>query len=203
MVAAVSWEIVREAQQTQPDPGNGPPNCLLVPYSARSRVLQWIHTSRFSCHPGMNRTLSLLKQNFWWPSMKADTHTFVSACTDCAQGKSSHRLLVCCILSLFLVAPGPTSPLISSLVYLLHKVTQPYSDVDRFSEVVHIVALPKLPTACETADLLLDNISVLNSYPSFGGHFIRLSVQLLVSPLVSILRPTARRKGLTRIWKWH
>lgn len=41
-VVGASWEIeslVKEAQQTQPDPGNSPPNRLFVPDSDRSQVL--------------------------------------------------------------------------------------------------------------------------------------------------------------------
>lgn len=42
VAAALMWEVesvVKEAQSTQPDPGNGPPKCLFVPDSARSHVL--------------------------------------------------------------------------------------------------------------------------------------------------------------------
>ncbi len=76
VVAAISWEIesaVREAQRSQPDPGNRPQNRLYVPDSVHSQVLQWVHSSKFSCYPGMSRTLSLLKRHFWWPSMEAYT----------------------------------------------------------------------------------------------------------------------------------
>lgn len=69
VVAALTWEIERtitRALQTEPDPGNGPPNRLFVPESVRSEVLQWVHTSRFACHPGIGRTLSLLKRHFWY-----------------------------------------------------------------------------------------------------------------------------------------
>ena len=35
-----------------PNPiGGGPRNCLFVPASVRSRVLQWGHSSRLACHP--------------------------------------------------------------------------------------------------------------------------------------------------------
>ena len=79
------WEIetlIREAQLTEPDPGIGPTNRIFVPVSVRSQVLQWVHTSRFACHPGI----------FLWPTMDADNRAFVAACTVCARGKSSHRL---------------------------------------------------------------------------------------------------------------
>ncbi|KAK7878028.1 hypothetical protein WMY93_031309 [Mugilogobius chulae] len=94
MVGAVHWEIektVREAQRSQPDPGNGPPNCLFVPDSVRSKVLQWGHSSKLTCHPGFNRTLSFLKQRFWWPTMSQDVRSFVSSCSVCARSKSTHQ----------------------------------------------------------------------------------------------------------------
>ncbi len=76
VIAQLSWGIektVREAHQQQPDPANGPANCLFVPDSVRSRLLHWAHSSRFTCHPGANRTTTLLKRHFWWPSLDKDT----------------------------------------------------------------------------------------------------------------------------------
>lgn len=94
MAGAVTWEIeitVREAQRDQPDPGNGPPNRLVVPDAARSQVLLWGHASRSTCHPGYNRTLKFLQRCFWWPTMGADTRAFVAACQVCARGKAVHQ----------------------------------------------------------------------------------------------------------------
>lgn len=67
VITAAHWDIekvVREAQRTDPDPGNGPPNCLFVPNSARSQVLQWGHSTKLSCHSGILRTLTFIKQRF-------------------------------------------------------------------------------------------------------------------------------------------
>lgn len=170
VVAAVSWEIesvVRKAQETQPDPGNGPSNCLFVPDSARSQVLQWGHSSPLACHPGINRTLSLLKRHFWWPTMDADTRAFVSACSVCAQNKSSHRPPA----GLLCPLPVPSRPW--SHIALDFVTGLPLSQgnsviltiVDRFSKAVHFVALPKLPTAQETADLLMLHVFRLHGIP--------------------------------------
>ena len=60
VIATLTWEIeakVRQAQSTQPGPGNGPPNCLFVPDSVRSQVLQWAHSSHLTSHPGSHRTV--------------------------------------------------------------------------------------------------------------------------------------------------
>lgn len=71
-----SWEVearVHRAKEQQPDPGGGPLNRLFVTESARSQVLQWGHSSKFTCHPGSAHTLEILHQRFWWPTMKTDT----------------------------------------------------------------------------------------------------------------------------------
>ncbi|KAI3371553.1 hypothetical protein L3Q82_023587 [Scortum barcoo] len=94
VIAAITWDIenaVLRAQQQQPDPRQGPPGRLFVPDAVRSQVLQWAHSSKLSCHPGINRTISLIKRHFWWRNMEADIRGFVQACTVCARGKSSHQ----------------------------------------------------------------------------------------------------------------
>ena len=45
-------------------------NRLFVPANLRSQVLQWGHSSRLACHPGVRHTLALLRQSFWWGSMR-------------------------------------------------------------------------------------------------------------------------------------
>ncbi|XP_036825960.1 uncharacterized protein LOC118946026 [Oncorhynchus mykiss] len=63
------------ALRTQPGPGNGPPGRLFVPESVRSAVLQWSHASKIACHPGVARTMALLRRRFWWPAMGEDTRS--------------------------------------------------------------------------------------------------------------------------------
>lgn len=85
-----SWEIesaIREAQRMEPDPGGGPARQLFVSQSVRSQVLQWAHTTRFSCHPGIHRTITFLQCYFWWPTLSRDSQEYVSACTVCARNK--------------------------------------------------------------------------------------------------------------------
>ncbi|KAF7640754.1 hypothetical protein LDENG_00016960, partial [Lucifuga dentata] len=92
VIGVVTWEIeeeVRASHHQTPPPSTCPVNRLFVPENLRSRVLHWVHASRFSCHPGERRTLAALEQRFWWPSMKADTAEFVHACPVCAHNKPS------------------------------------------------------------------------------------------------------------------
>lgn len=40
------------------------------------------HSSKLTCHPGVRRTVSFLRQSFWWSSLKEDTLRF-AACPTC------------------------------------------------------------------------------------------------------------------------
>lgn len=53
------------------------------------RFFQWAHSFNLACHRGVLRTFSLLKQQFWCPSISSDTHEFVLACSVCAHSKVS------------------------------------------------------------------------------------------------------------------
>lgn len=94
VVAAVVWDIesqVREALQGAKVPEGCPANLLFVPKLLRSSVLQWSHSSKLTCHPGVRRTLASIRQRFWWPSIAKEVSLFVAACSVCAQNKSSNK----------------------------------------------------------------------------------------------------------------
>lgn len=93
-VGAIAWEIeeiIRNAQETEPDPGGGLLHRLFVPQSVRSQVLHWAQTACFTCHPGVQRTIKFLQRYFWWPSLTRDVQEYVSTCTVCARNKPSHQ----------------------------------------------------------------------------------------------------------------
>lgn len=166
IIAAVSLKIegeVKAAQLTQPDPGNGPPGRLYVPDSVKSSVLQWAHSLKLSCHPGLNRTLAFLRRRFWWPSMEVDVKSFVSACPVCAQNKSSTQPSAG-LLHLLPVPRRPWSHLGLDFVSGLPASagnTVILTVVDRFSKFTRFLPLPKLPSAKETAELLVKEVFCL------------------------------------------
>lgn len=45
-----------------------------------------------ACHPVYHRTLTLIQQRFWWPSMAADMGEFVADWSMCAHSKTSPPL---------------------------------------------------------------------------------------------------------------
>ncbi len=50
------------------------------------------HTSLGTGHPGVNTTLSLLRDRFWWPNMARDVRRFMQGCPDCAISRSPRHL---------------------------------------------------------------------------------------------------------------
>ncbi len=170
IIGAAIWEIegeVRTALQNQPDPGNAPPGRLFVPLSVRPSVLQWGHSSRLSCHPGVARTLAFLRRRFWWPEMRTDVQTFVSACPVCAQNKGSNRPPPGYLQPLP-IPRRPWSHLSLDFVSGLPPskgMTVVFTVVDRFSKFARYLPLPKLPTAKETAELLVSVVFTVHGLP--------------------------------------
>ncbi|KAK3548256.1 hypothetical protein QTP70_005824 [Hemibagrus guttatus] len=67
------------SEETLPEPGastNTPPGCpqgwQYIPRTRCTPLIHSSHTSLGTGHPGVNETLSLLKQRFWWPNMTSD-----------------------------------------------------------------------------------------------------------------------------------
>lgn len=160
MVGALRWQVEQEVQEAlrgQSIPDGCPRGRLFVPQAARSLVLTWGHASRIACHPGVHRTLALVRQRFWWPSMAANVRTFIAAC---ARSKTSHRPPA----GLLQPQPIPSRPWSHIAVDFVTGL--PLSEgndtiltvVDRFSKAVHFVPLPKLRSALETANLLINHV---------------------------------------------
>ena len=129
-MAALTWEIealVTQVQAHQADPGTGPSGRMLVPDAVRSEVLQWGHSSWFTCHPGIARTLAfpLTRTGTPWPS------------------------------SLSAYPQPPLVPHSTGFCHWSRGKTTILTVVDRFSKAAYFVTLPRLPSARETAELLV------------------------------------------------
>ena len=171
VVGAVTWEIeslVLQAQLRDPDPGGGPPDRLFVPKDTRPQVLHWCHNSKLTGHPGSRRMEEFVRRRFWWPGLGADVKEFVAACDVCTRSKNSHSPPAGQLRPL----PVPSRPW--SHISMDFVTGLPLSQgndtiltiVDRFSKAVHYVALPKLPSASEMADLLAIHVVRLHGIPT-------------------------------------
>lgn len=170
VVGVVTWDVeerVRRALEGVQVPVGIPPGRLFVTEPLRSYVLQWGHASVLSCHPGVTRTLAQIKQRFWWPTMREDTTEFVTACVVCTSNKPSrnppsgllrplpvpHRPWT--HISMDFVTGLPSSEGNSVIMTI----------VDRFSKMLHLIPLAKLPSAKETAEAVLNHVVRLHGFP--------------------------------------
>ncbi len=170
VVAAVTWGVeskVRTALRGTTIPAGCPEGLLFVPESVRTSVLLWGHSSGLACHPGATRTCMLIKQRFWWPSVARDARMFVSAGPVCAAGKGSNRPPAG-LLQLLSVPSRPWYHIAMDFVTGLPPVGWHDSSltvVDRFSKAAHFIPLPKLPSARETATVVLDHVFRIHGLP--------------------------------------
>ncbi len=144
-----------------------PEGRLFVPAPLRPEVLRWGHESRVTCHPGVRRSLAAIRQRFWWPSMAQDVRQFVLACSVCAQNKTSNQFPVG-LLQPLPIPSRPWSHLALDFVSGLPPSrgnTVILTVVDRFSKAAHFVPLPKLPSAMETAQVVVDHIFRIHGLP--------------------------------------
>lgn len=96
IIVPITWDLMDEiqiAQQNEPTLQGCPPNKHYVPGNLRLRVMQWDYTLLCSGHPGISRTLHLMQNLFWWPSMIKDVANYVKSCSFCAQSKTQRITL--------------------------------------------------------------------------------------------------------------
>uniref|UniRef100_A0A3P9HCQ1 Gypsy retrotransposon integrase-like protein 1 n=1 Tax=Oryzias latipes TaxID=8090 RepID=A0A3P9HCQ1_ORYLA len=170
-VGNLTWDIesrVQQAQGEKPSTVNCPPGTLFVPQRLRSDVITWGHSSKIACHGGVHRTLLLLKRRFFWPSMENDVRDYVAACSTCARAKASNSPPVGHLHPL----PTPSRPWSHIAVDFVtglppsRDYTVIFTVIDRFSKAAQFIPLVQLPTARETANLLIDHVFRHHGIPS-------------------------------------
>lgn len=171
VVGGLEWEVVAEVRRAQSRvaiPPRMPPGRLFVPPGLRSKVLAWGHSSRLACHPGVRRTISFIARSFWWPSLTRDVKGFVASCPACCRAKPSHAPPA----GLLRPLPVPSRPWSGIAVDFISGLPPSkgmsiiLTIVDRFSKQAHFIPLPKLPSAAETAEILINQVIRLHGIPS-------------------------------------
>ncbi|KAL0182333.1 hypothetical protein M9458_021708, partial [Cirrhinus mrigala] len=163
IVAPVTWDIITEITEGQaqdPPPADCPNHLTYVPLNLRTRVLSEVHSAPSSGHPGIEATIQLLHNRFWWPSLRSDTITFVKNCSICNTSKTP-RQLPAGLLQPLPIPKRPWSHIAVDFVTDLpssHGHTTILSVIDRFSKGCRFIPLPKLPTAMEMAEALCNSV---------------------------------------------
>ncbi|KAL0175542.1 hypothetical protein M9458_027872, partial [Cirrhinus mrigala] len=163
ILAPVAWDIMTEITESHaqdPPPGDCPVNLTYVPAHLRTRVLSEVHSNPSSGHPGIEATIDLLRNRFWWQSLRPDTITFIKRCSVCNTSKVPRQLPA----GLLQPLPVPNRPWSHIAVDFItdlpasNGLTTILSVVDRFSKGCRFIPFPKLPTAMETAEALCNSV---------------------------------------------
>ncbi len=126
----------------------------------RLTLLDSVHTSPGSGHPGSHRTLSLLRNRYWWPNMTRDVARYGKGCSICAISSTPRRLPEGKLVPLS-IPHRPWSHLGVDFATDLppsNGFTTILVDVDRFSKSCKLIPLRGLPSALETAESLFQHI---------------------------------------------
>ncbi|KAK3539560.1 hypothetical protein QTP70_010231, partial [Hemibagrus guttatus] len=161
-VSPITWseETLPESNASTSTPPGCPQGLQYIPRTRCTPLIHSSHTSLGTGHPGVNETLSLLKQCFWWPNMASDVRRYVQGCWECAISKSPRHLPSGKLQPL----PVPNRPWSHLGVDFITDL--PVSNgctcvlvvVDRFSKSCRLIPLPGLPTAMDTAELMFNYV---------------------------------------------
>ncbi len=144
-----------------------PSGRLFVPNTIRSEVLQWGHAAPSSGHPGVLRTLRRIQSKFWWPNMGTDVRRMVAACSTCARNKEPRDLPQGKLHPL----PIPRRPWSHISMDFVSGLPNSQGNtvilvvVDRFSKACHLIPASKIPTAGQTAELLMQHVFRIHGFP--------------------------------------
>jgi len=65
---------------------------VVIPKAMRQQVIKLVHMHEAHLHPGVRRTLILMRDRVWWPTMAADVEIFIQECNQCIR-KDQHPVL--------------------------------------------------------------------------------------------------------------
>ncbi len=143
---------------------------IVVPedVSLRTELIQLTHDTPYAGHPGIDKTLELLKRNYYWYGMKSDVIKYVKSCLNCQQSKIYPRRKA----GLLQPIPPSTIPWDEITADLI--VGLPPSDgydsvfvvVDRFTKRAHFVATTIHLEAEGAARLYRDHVWKHHGWPT-------------------------------------
>uniref|UniRef100_A0A1U7YRA6 Uncharacterized protein LOC104247112 n=2 Tax=Nicotiana sylvestris TaxID=4096 RepID=A0A1U7YRA6_NICSY len=143
---------------------------LCVPNVAglREKIMNEIHQSRYSIHPGSTKMYHDVKEQYWWDNMKKSIAEFVAQCPNCQQVKIEHQKPGGLLQNIEI----PTwkwevinMDFIIGLPRSYHKFDSIWVIIDRLTKCAHFLPVKTTYTAEDYAKLYIKEIVRLHGVP--------------------------------------
>ena len=143
---------------------------IIVPENEqmKSQVVQELHCTPYSAHPGIQRTIARVKRSFWWKGMVGDIRQFVENCAVCQTEKSDHTLAKGKLMSTHIPESKWSEISIDFVTDLPPSATGRdfiLVTVDKATRMVHLAPCRKNITATGTAQLLWNTVIRYHGLP--------------------------------------
>ena len=133
-------------------------------------ILDEIHKTPYSCHPGYQKTITMLRKEYFWPNMKTEVAEYIARCFECQQVKTEYQhpegLLQPLpiptwkweIISLDFVTGLPRNQNLNDSIMVV---------VDKLSKAAHFIPVKSTYKAANIANIFLKQIFRLHGIPKF------------------------------------
>jgi hypothetical protein len=118
---------------------------LWVPENARNVILHTEHNSPVAGHFGQDKTIELIRWNFWWPKMDQEIIEYVRSCLECQKDKAT-RHKPYGLLSPLELPYAPWTSIAMDFITdlpLSEDCDQLWVIIDRFTKMAHFIPLKK------------------------------------------------------------
>jgi hypothetical protein len=109
------------------------------------KILESEHDTKVARYMGQDKTIKLIRRNFWWPKMDERIIDFVRSCTECQRNKMAQHQPYGLLHPLELPY-APWQSLAMDFITDLPEsksCNQLWVVIDRFTKMVHFIPLPK------------------------------------------------------------
>ena len=134
----------------------------------KEQIVEELHSTPYSAHPGIQRTIGRVRKSFYWKGMLGDVRQFVEQCPVCQMEKSDHQLAKGKLTSTQIPEEKwkeISIDFITDLPMSAGNKDTVLTIVDKATRMVHLVPCRKNITAVATAQLLWKNVVKLHGVP--------------------------------------